>query len=94
LLVAGTDSAELTCIGATVTDNALEMDVVGNTALGSMDVNWFTNLPAGDFRLSMTHPGLIDTAAVWMTGDPAEDIEGDDRGTMDGSPAVAGADVP
>jgi hypothetical protein len=72
----------------------MEMIVAGNTALGSMNTNWFMNYVTGDFHLSAMHPGTIDTAAVWMTGDPMVDIDGDARVNTDGSPDVAGADVP
>lgn len=37
---------------------------------------------------------MIDTAATWITNDPTTDIDGDPRPMTDGSPDVAGADVP
>jgi hypothetical protein len=37
---------------------------------------------------------VIDTAAIWQTGDPTTDIDGDPRPSTDGSPDIAGADIP
>jgi hypothetical protein len=70
------------------------MSIGDNVALGDVQIGWFTNYLTGDFHLSAMHPGAIDTAAVWMTGDPMVDIDGDARVNTDGSPDVAGADVP
>lgn len=70
------------------------MAVGDNTALGPMNTNWF--VPAfnqGDLHLSGTHPVEIETAATWLAGDPATDIDGDARPTMDGAADFAGADL-
>src|SRR5690606_38174566 len=48
LLVARTADDEVSCADATVTDNALEMDVEGNTSLGEMSgTDWFVNYAGG-----------------------------------------------
>jgi hypothetical protein len=94
LLVARADTEELTCAGVDISASALELDVAGNSALGSMNTTWFINYAGGDFHLSGTHPAAINTAATWTTGDPATDIDGDPRPLTDGSPDFAGADVP
>jgi hypothetical protein len=65
----------------------------GNAAAPFMSA-WFVSYAAGDFHLSGTHPAVINTAAIWITGDPPTDIDGDPRPTTDGTPDVAGADVP
>jgi hypothetical protein len=47
-----------------------------------------------DFLLATQHAAAINTGATWMTGDPTADIDGDPRPSTDGSPDVAGADIP
>jgi hypothetical protein len=96
LLVARTDTDEVSCPNAVLTDNALEMSMANNTSLGSMPADtslWFIGYGAGNFSLADAHPLAIDTAATWATGDPATDINGDARPTQDGLPDCAGADV-
>jgi len=96
LLASANANPELVCAGVSITDSATESAAVGSVALGQMpgDGSWFADFAAGDLRLSMTAPSEIATAAVWHTGDPSADIEGDARPTMDGTPDYAGADVP
>lgn len=94
LLVARTADDELNCAGASVTANALEMVVAGNTSVGTMtDTGWFESYAQGDYGLSNMHPIQIDTAATWLTGDPTFDIDGDPRPATNGSLDLAGADV-
>jgi hypothetical protein len=82
------------CADIIISNSALEMMVPGNTVLGTMmDSSWFSGFFMGEYRLSGSHPAAIDTAAVWMTGDPTTDFQGDPRPTVDGSPDFAGADV-
>jgi hypothetical protein len=38
------------------------------------------------------YPTEIETAALWETGDPTTDIDGDSRPVTDGTPDFAGAD--
>jgi len=52
---------------------------------------WFVGFDEGNFHLSGTHPSEIETAATWQTGDPATDIAGLPRPTIDGTPDFAGA---
>lgn len=95
LLVARTGTDELMCAGATITNNALEMDAPGNASLGDMaNTSWFFGFAQGDFHLSGTHPAAIEQAATWMTGDPTTDIDGTARPDTDGAMDVAGADIP
>ena len=86
---------EIDCPNLTVDTSALEMSLPNNVSLGDVDVAWFADYLNGDYLLTPTHPAAIDTAATWLTGDPSTDIDGTDaRPTVDGSPDVAGADVP
>jgi len=93
LLVSRQSEDEVVCDEAALSNNALEMDVVGNTSLGEMpDTSWFASYMSGDFSLSGAHPLAIEAAAIWLDGDPETDINGDARPTTDGMPDFAGAD--
>jgi hypothetical protein len=95
LIVARTDNPEIVgCDQAEVGDNAIEAALAGNTSLGAMNIAWFPGAAMADFHLGMNAPATISTAATWQTGDPATDIDGDARPTVDGTPDYAGADVP
>ena len=93
LLVAASSSAEVVCAGADINGNALESSVPGNVALGDVSPAWLASYALGDFHLSGTHPPAIETAAIWQSGDPTTDIDGDARPSTEGSPDFAGADV-
>ena len=53
--------------------------------------DWFANFTGGDFHLQ--NDGVTDFAdiAQWETGDPAQDIDGDLRPSVDGTADVAGS---
>jgi hypothetical protein len=94
LLVSRSDANVVDCPNATITNSAIEMQVIGdNVTLGNMDTAWFANYANGDFHLSGLHPAEIDTAAIWQPGDPLVDIDGDPR-PQDQTPTAAGADLP
>jgi len=86
---------EIQCDAAVIETSATEMDLGGtNTALGDMDVAWFGIYGTGDFHVVAGAPLSIGNAARWEDGDPATDIDGDERPLIDGAPDAAGADVP
>ncbi len=86
---------ELQCPDATVEHSALEMELPDNISLGDFNTMWFSDYDAGDFSLvEGMYPLTLDDAAVWQSGDPATDINGDPRPTTDGESDVAGADIP
>lgn len=94
LVVARTVGPETSqCGQMTISNSALEMDVMGNVGLGDMDASWFADISMGDYHLGLGAPTDISTAAVWQTGDPETDIDGNARPTTDGTPDYAGADV-
>jgi hypothetical protein len=97
---------EIQCASADVTYSATESNTpgTGNVTLDDVMPGWFTNL-TGDFHLTGTAPIEIQSAAQWRTADPAADpprlandpatdIDGDLRPTVDGTADVAGADIP
>jgi hypothetical protein len=96
LVVSRSDDDEVICANLDATYTAAEtlLDGTGNVALGTMDVAWFAGFNGGDFDLTAMHPVIIDTAALWTTGDPPTDIDGQPRPTVDGTADYAGADVP
>jgi len=89
---------EIQCPQLTVSNSAFESmnddinDSGGNMLLGELDLSWFVDYLAGDFTLTGDHPEELDTTAVWQSGDPATDINGDSRPTTDGMADFAGAD--
>lgn len=96
IVVARTDSPEIACVGVDVSYTATEAPVGGdgNEDLGDVSNTWFVSVGAGDFHLSATGAALVADVAQWITGDAAEDIDGDPRVAVDGSMEHAGADVP
>ncbi len=94
IIVSTNAQPELDCDGATLSRSAFEMMVNDNLALGDVDVQWFDGFLAGNLGLSMMAPATLATAATWQTGDPATDIDGNARPTVDGAADYAGADVP
>jgi hypothetical protein len=64
-----------------------------NVSLGPMDIAWFIDYPVGQMHLSDLAPPAIATAAVWSSGDPKTDIDGQSRPAVDGATDFAGADV-
>lgn len=93
-IVMSTNAAtEVACANVTILSSALEMAMGDNVALGNVDINWFTDYLAGDFHLkSNNYPTEIQAAALWESGDPTTDIDGDLRPMADGTPDFAGAD--
>lgn len=88
LLVARTDDPELDCATDSLVTSATEAE------LGDMNVNWFAGFAAGEFGLTSNIPDEVLTVAQWRLGDPANDIDGDARPSIDGTADVAGADIP
>jgi len=94
LVVSRSDDDEIQCPSVTVTTSATELDLGGdNTSLGAFDTAWLVpEFAQGDFSLSGNQPAGIATAAIWLTGDPATDIDGEPRPETDGAEDFAGAD--
>lgn len=95
LVVSRSDDDEVTCANLDASYTAAEMMLggTGNVALGAMQTTWFMSFNGGDFHLT-TAPVSIATTAQWEAGDPAVDIDGDDRPNTDGASDFAGADRP
>lgn len=78
---------ELACASALLTNTALEDDV-------GFNVGWFTSFDSGDFSLTASGTTTFADLAVWATGDPPTDIDGQPRPGVNGTPDYVGADVP
>ena len=83
------EDPEVECPNVEQTGNILEADVPPFDDQS----NWFVDFSGGDYHLSGMHPVDINNAALWQTGDPLTDIDGDPRPDTDGSQDFAGADV-
>jgi hypothetical protein len=51
----------------------------------------FENLDNGDLRLTAAGVTAFTDVALWQSGDPAADIDGNPRPSTDGTPDVCGA---
>jgi hypothetical protein len=87
----GTAGTEVSCTLDTDDGNATEAEAGPFPAMTS---DWFLNYSQGDLHLN--NDGLTDFAglAIWKTGDPLTDIDGELRSGIDGTPEHAGADLP
>ena len=94
LLVKTGSGTELDCDDADITFTATETNTpgTGNVMLGGVMATWFMNTTS-DLHLD-SPPGALLSAAEWHEGDPATDIDGDSRPSVDGTADIAGADVP
>jgi hypothetical protein len=64
---------------------------VGEFVIGT---GWFVSTPAANYHLTPEGAATFADYAVWNTGDPLTDIDGDPRPGVDGAPDFPGADVP
>jgi len=90
VVVSYSSENEIDCPAIEIVDGFIE----GESGETFTDLSgWFVGFEEGNFHLSATHPVAIATAATWQTGDPATDIDGDLRPTIDGASDFAGADL-
>lgn len=86
----------ITCADLTIENSAVDEGAVdGDTnipALMEDAMNWFDPQVGGVYKAKADTP--IAELAVWKTGDPAADFNGDARPATDGSADYAGADRP
>ena len=97
ILLGETAADSVQCSGGTFLNNASDQGLgLGNATVqefdGANEVWWFADYAAGDFHLTGSMPFCL--IGVWEDGDPATDIDGDLRPTMDGAVDCAGADIP
>ena len=76
------------------TNNGADQNLgAGNQDVGPLNPDWFMALPSG-LSLTLDGAAVFGGLAVWNTGDPLTDIDGDLRPDVAGTEDVAGADVP
>jgi hypothetical protein len=82
------------CNLSDVSNTAAETELAGvdNLALGTFSDSWFVDADNGDFHLDGI-PSAAESHAVWETGDPPTDIDGDERPLRDGAADAVGADL-
>ena len=86
---------DILCDAATVSYSASQVAIAGmnNVDLPDIGAMWFDDINSGDLLLDAPPAALL-TTAQWNDGDPRVDIDGDPRPEENGTPDVAGADVP
>ena len=92
IVAAGDDT--IACAGVSFSFNVVDTNGLAgsdNDVL-SFDPGWFPNIAMSDFHIGMGPP--FADVARWQTDDPATDIDGGLRPTVDGTADYAGADVP
>ncbi len=88
ILVSLDDDPEVECVGAILTNSAIESEV------GVLDASWFGGYATGDFSLTPMGTTTFQDIAQWQDGDPLTDIDGTARPGTNGASDYAGADVP
>jgi hypothetical protein len=84
---------EIQCSNASFEHSAAEHDLGGtNVVLGDMTTAWFMEYGTGDFHLTPIGNMVFAGIALWTTGDPTTDIDGQDRPDTPDSSDYAGAD--
>lgn len=81
------------CAGIDVSNSALDEAIAGNIDVDDYQAGWFAAPGSGDFHLTGMGEGVFADVAVWESGDPEIDLDGDARPTVDDSSDFAGADL-
>ena len=88
-------ASSVDCAGATATTSVIDSAMLtgeGNVTLPGLDPAWFVGPETGNFSIKAGAP--FEDVAIWLTGDPARDYDGDARPGRDGAKDYAGADRP
>lgn len=89
------DATSVGCDGASASNSVFDSDKLSgadNMVIKILDPDWFVNPEQGDFSVKAGTP--LEDAALWKTGDPVVDFNGDARPATDGAADYAGADRP
>jgi hypothetical protein len=91
---------DIDCAYGTFDDCVVDLGSGGSTVTGDnlTDLAWtptlFSNPAAGDLHVEDAGDSPLADLAVWRTGDPAVDIDGQPRANVDGVADWPGVDVP
>lgn len=93
-IVMSTDGQSIDC-AADITFTAVDENFpgTGTEDMSPLNLSWFANQIAANFRLSANGAAVLGTIARWTDGDPPRDIDGDARVGVDGESEAPGADV-
>jgi hypothetical protein len=91
----GSSPASVNCSGLTSTNSAFDEAVpgAGNSNVGNLVPGWFDSVAAADFQLTPAGQAQFSDIALWQTGDPPFDFQGDPRPSVNGTPDFPGADT-
>lgn len=95
ILFGQSDASSVDCAGATATNSVFDSAALtgeGNVTIKLLDPAWFVAPQTGNFSIVADTP--FKDVAVWRTGDPGGDYDGDARPSDDGAADYAGADRP
>jgi hypothetical protein len=88
-------ASSVDCVDATATTSVVDSTMLtgeGNMTLPGLDPAWFVDPETGNFSVKAGAP--FENVAIWLTGDPTGDYNGDARPGRDGAKDYAGADRP
>lgn len=95
ILFGQSDASSVDCAGATATNSVFDSAALtgeGNVTIKLLDPGWFVAPESGNFSIVADTP--FKDVAVWRTGDPGGDYDGDPRPSDDGAADYVGADRP
>lgn len=85
--------SSVNCTGAEATESVIDAMAIagsGTQVVPTVQATWFKDPANGDFHIKALAP--FKDIAVWHTGDPAVDYDGELRPSIDATPDYAGAD--
>lgn len=88
------NSIVLTSNGNDIECGAKSLTITNSAPLGNLDAGWFTDFNNGDYHLTLSGLDEFANIATWRAGDPATDIDGNLRPSVDNTSDYAGADRP
>ena len=92
-ILVGSDTSSIDCTVLDASNSAFDEAVTGNENVGALVPGWFESVAGANFSLSATGQTEFADIAIWETGDPPFDFEGDARPNTDGAMDFAGADA-
>jgi hypothetical protein len=94
VLLAKPGASSISCSDMDIEYSLLDSDKYAqstNTVVQALDPAWFVNPASNDYHVTPTAPFKM--VALWLSGQPKVDYDGDLRPTVDSSPDYAGADL-
>ena len=92
-ILVGSDASSIDCNVLDASNSAFDEAVTGNENVGALVPGWFESVAGANFSLSAAGQTEFADIAIWETGDPPFDFDGDARPNTDGAMDFAGADT-